>query len=237
MYFPFFQNSPLTGSFSLMFVTLPRLVLFVVTLYINLAFALDESEPAGSFSSFLESDEDHHQAVLKAVVAQLARNEEHEQAGNNTQNTDVVESSDEAPLGGDIAAATDNTLKDEAVDKARVKSRNREGAKKSKKRLRKQFTKDEMLTADFIMNVRFNDDKMNRNLGWVYLGRFASKGWFNKTLDIKGSLPRVGKSYTVMQSLNLRSEPPARQGIAQIIKNLKAKQKVEVDRIKTINMR
>ncbi len=203
----------------------------------------ESSEINANIASHDEMEDDHEKAVLNAVVEQLAKNEDeitssNEVDGSDTANSpdhenDWMDGFDQEVVDNDNDAEDKNEAENaDGVDGTLVAEKNRIVVKKKKNQSRNKMTEGEILTADFILNTSLNNEKPNSNLntqsGWVYLGRFASKGWFNKTLDIKKSLPRVGTSYTVMQSLNMRSEPPAKQGTAQLIKNLKVDDSVKV---------
>jgi len=231
MNFPLFRNRLFSQHISFLFIFLPYLTLFGLTLYLLPAYADDESVSEG----LAISDETNlQQEVLKAVVAQLEKNEQSEYAETEV---DDIETSD------DVAESTagetkENTVAEtkESTNNQQTTSRNKKTAKRSKKRRRKKFTENELLTVDFIINTQRENGSIQQrekgSSGWIYLGRFVSNNWLNTTLDIKKSLPKVGRNYTVMQSLNMRAEPPIGKSTAQLVKALKVDDRVTILKVR-----
>ena len=184
-----------------------------------------------------EPDGNYKQAIFDAVIEQLVKNEDRElqQAGNQ------VETNRKAGADNNVLLNTDLQ-----VDKKQVKAINNAPtpsthnstdnvlpniAKKRKpitvRKLGSNFSSGDITTINFILNSQ-QSHKVHTKSGWIYLGRLTSRGWFRKTLDLKRSLPKIGKHYTVMQALNLRIQPPAKEGVARLITKLKTNDHVKI---------
>lgn len=132
--------------------------------------------------------------------------------------------------------AVDQVAKNSVSEK--IASRQLEGEKSKRQtnvvqkvtKEKSKLTQGERLTANFIM--RTQQGKANKGSGWVYLGHFVRNDWLSKTLDIKKTLPKIGRNYTVMHSLNMRVEAPTNSGTAQLIKKLEKDDSVKILKVR-----
>ncbi len=197
-----------------------------------------------------EPEKDLNKAILKAVVDQLAKNED--EANGLAESADGVDKADTAEINTDTVEAkadTDNIVNDaqqNETDSRSVAQKDTKVAKsqtaKKKSRAKHKLSEGELLTANYILdsqalaNTQQRTQQTGRNTsansGWVYLGRFYNNAWFTKTLDVNKVLPRVGRNYTVIQALNMRAEPPVRKGTARLVKNLKTDDSVKILKIR-----
>ncbi len=177
------------------------------------------------------------EAVVEDTAERLAR--------------EVAEIAEVAEVGAGLESAVgesavDESAVDEAVkDSVSKKMANRQLEDEKPKQLRdvkqkttkeqSKLTQGEMLTANFIMRTqqgKSNKGKTNKRSGWVYLGHFVQNDWLSKTLDIKKSLPTIGRNYTVMHSLNMRVDAPTNSGAAQLIKKLEKDDSVKILKVR-----
>ena len=207
-----------------------------------------------------EPEKDLNKAILKAVVDQLAKNEDEANAlaesvdgvGGVDKAESVEASTDSTEINTDIVEAkadTDNIVNDAQQNKTDSRSVAQKDIKvaksrtaKKKSRAKHKLSEGELLTANYILDSQALASTPQRtqqtgrntsaNSGWVYLGRFYNNAWFTKTLDVNKVLPRVGRNYTVIQALNMRAEPPVRKGTARLVKNLKTDDSVKILKIR-----
>jgi len=119
--------------------------------------------------------------------------------------------------------------------------------KKSHKKSHKKLAKKDSLGASSVKNQE--EKKVDTSLitakvfpvgrnksaiqGWVYLGRFDSGEWENKTLDTGKQLPQVGKYYVIKASrLNVRDDLPQKGGLGKVIHAFQTEEKIKVLKLK-----
>lgn len=121
-----------------------------------------------------------------------------------------------------LAIIVDDAVAENKAERLARRQKSQQGTQ-SKQPIDVSFTDSEVRTAKLIMEEKSVTERGSDHSksGWVYLGRFVKNDWLNKTLNLKKALPSVGRRYMVMQSLNIRSEPPTRSGASKLIKNLK----------------
>ena len=78
-----------------------------------------------------------------------------------------------------------------------------------------------------------NEPAIKRVQGWIYLGRFESGKWENKTLKVEKKLPQAGKQYAVKAtSLYVRNALPKKGKMGKIIHAFRTDDKIKVLNLK-----
>lgn len=78
-----------------------------------------------------------------------------------------------------------------------------------------------------------NESVPKKLQGWIYLGRFDSGEWENKTLNVEKQLPQVGKQYVIKAtSLYVRDATPKKGKMGKIIHAFRMDDKVKVLKLK-----
>lgn len=129
-----------------------------------------------------------------------------------------------------------------AVAPVKVRKPKRRTKKKVINRDYKAFDKDYMSLINQIMNEQSQSEQPARVVaqsgkgvvsGWIYLGRYTAGKWeISNTLNSGNILPQAGQRYTVKSThLNLRKSRPLNSGLGELVKVLRAGEKVSVLKI------
>ena len=213
----------------------------------------DEQEPLAD-STDAEVNEDTGEITENSVPGEtivdntesnadkVTENSEAKEAAENTEPDKVVESSEtegvtENTSSEDIAENSETEETDDATELTVAKQQEEKPARPQPTRRKSpdRLTEEEQLTINFVLNqspASTRQKGRNQYSGWIYLGRFYNNKWLANTLEVTKTLPGVGRNYQVIQTLNMRLQPPARGVQPQLVKNLKAGDRVRILKIR-----
>lgn len=72
------------------------------------------------------------------------------------------------------------------------------------------------------------DKAQSNNIGWVYIGQFLDNQWLEKILKVSNTLPELGKTYLIKQSVNIRNALPSNGEMSKVISVLSPNKKVKI---------
>ncbi len=118
----------------------------------------------------------------------------------------------------------------ENSDKAKIVKKEPSKSKKEKKTSKK--TLDSKSQKSSVGESGRNISSKTRK-GWIYLGRFASAKWENKTLNLKTELPKISKHYAVKTTMvHVRDALPKKGKMGKVVKILRNKAMIKILRLR-----
>ncbi len=148
------------------------------------------------------------------------------QSGENQLEQEIID-----VIAEQISETEDPSHTKRALEKNNVAFRNKmqsvvadavEARKKTKSLIRERVIKQNTVAKN----------KKNDKTGWLYIGQFSNNHWLEKTLQLGNTLPQVGEEYKIIASVNVRSAPPSKRKMSDVIKTLSSKNSVQLVKLR-----